>query len=176
MYKNNKGLAPLYIGVIALVVISVGLGIYFYLQSQEKKANIAKIEKLDKELEDLVDINNFATLSNGEAIPGTQSKINSTLDDIEDNIKEFDKTLKLLAGNDKSNREISCIVDRNTFLQSRFVDDTKRVLLGTGSSSNQSSKNYWYKNFEDNKTDWQSKFKRGCKDIYEENGIEFNDY
>lgn len=172
MHKNNKGIAPLYIGVIALVIISVALGIYFYLQSQERKANIAKIEKLDKELADLIDVNNFVTISNGEVIPGTQSKINSTLDDIEDNLKEFDKTLKLLV---KDNSDISCVIDRNTLVQTRFLDDTRRVLLGSGSTASQYNKNYWYKNFEDGITDWQSKFKRGCKDLYEKNGIEFND-
>jgi len=172
MNKNNKGIAPIYIGVIVLVIISTALGIYYYVQSQEKKANIAKIERLDEELADLIDVNNFVTVSNGEAIPGTQSKINSTLDDIEDNLKEFEKTLQLIV---KDNSDISCSIDRNTLVKSRFVDDTRRILLGSGSTSSQYNKTYWYKNFEDNKTQWQSNFKRGCKDLYKNNGIEFND-
>lgn len=164
-------MSPIYliIGVVILISV-VSIGGYYYYKSQQRKEYIAKIEKLDEELMDLIDADNFFTLVNGEAVPKTQSTVNSTIEKIEDNIKDHEKTLKLLKGS----IDISCNIGRNTILRSTFIDEARRSLTGSGSGSIQYNRNYFAKNFDDTVVKWKSEFKRGCSDVYEENGVELN--
>jgi len=170
MQINNKGVSPLFLVLSVVLLISIVFGGYYFYTFQQRKENISKIEKLDSELFDLIDSENYFTMVGGEATPKTQSSINSHIEKIEDNLDEYEKTLKLVVND---NSEIFCITDRNSSVEVKFVDSARRSLLGSGSS--QFTRNFYAKNFEDDVTDWKAQFRRGCKSVYQENGIELND-
>lgn len=172
MKKNNQGISPLYIVIAVVTVLSLTVGGYFIYKNQQRKEYVTKIEKLDKELEDLLDKDNYFTLRNGEVVPRTQSDLNDLFEKIEKNIKEFEKNTELLS---KKMEDVKCNVGRNTILQNRFIDTAKRNLTGTGGTSTKFYKDDFAKNFDDNLEDLRTDFRRGCSDFYEENGIEFND-
>ena len=169
MVKNNKGNTVVYIVIGAVLLVSLVLGIYFYNKSQTRKENIAKLQKLEKELFRTLNKENFASYKDGRISPKNRSEIVDNITLLEKNIKEFDKTLPLVTN---SSDEIICSSTRKSAVQIRYIDELNKVFLGTGYESTERNQENWYRSYDDSLQQFKRDYQRTCGDLYEKIGLD----
>lgn len=172
MKINSKGNTILIVGIsVASVLILSGIGYYFYSKNEERKANIAKIEKLDRDLVKMLKKENYASLLDGKVKPANRSEIEGNLDKIKKNIKEYKETLSKLESGTFD--ETVCQTNRESFATIKFTDGISKRFLESSYEAGDESRKRWWDNAESDLKQNLREFERSaCSDLYRRLGIQ----